>query len=175
MRTEGKAEIIGGEIVELPLSGAWPSHATGEIILSLMQHENVARGEVFGSTVGFLCDLPHRGSFCPDASFYNGPHPADPMKFLPQAPTFAVEMREQADYGRVAEAAITQKIEDYFAAGTLVVWDVDLVHEDVIAKFTAPDAQNPQFFRRGEIADAGDAVEGWTIEVNALFENARQS
>ena len=89
MRTEGKAEIIGGEIVELPLSGAWPSRATGEIIFSLMRHENVARGEVFGSTVGFLCDLPHRGSFCPDAAFYNGPHPADPMKFLPQAPIFA--------------------------------------------------------------------------------------
>ena len=169
MKTEGKAEIVGGKVVELPLAGAWPSHAAGQILFSLMQHEEVARGEVYSSTVGFLCDLPHRGSFSPDASFYNGPHPADPMKFLPQAPIFAVEVRNLEDYGRLAEAAIADKIEDYFAAGTQVVWDVDLLHEPTIAKFSAPDANNPQFFRRGEIADAGEAVAGWTFEVDALF------
>ena len=64
---------------------------------------------------------------------------------------------------------ISQKIRDYFAAGTLVVWDVDLRNEEVIAKFTAPDADNPQFFRRGDTADAGEAVPGWTFAVDSLF------
>ena len=138
-----------------------------------MQRENVVRGEVYGSTVGFLCDLPRRGSFCPDAAFYNGPHPADPMKFLPQAPIFAVEVRGENDYGHRAEIAITHKITDYFAAGTLVIWDVDVIHGQVIAKFTAPDADNSQFFRRGETADAESAVPGWTFEVDALFESKK--
>ncbi len=82
-------------------------------------------------------------------------------------------MRSENDYGRRAEAAITQKIADYFAAGTLVVWDVDLRNDETIAKFTAPDADNPQIFRRGDVANAGDAVPGWTFEVNALFPATR--
>ena len=91
------------------------------------------------------------------------------MGFLPEPPVFAVEVRSENDYGRRAEAAITAKIRDYFAAGTLVVWDVDLRNEDVIAKFSAPDANNPQVFRRGDVADAGDAVSGWNFAVDALF------
>ncbi len=95
------------------------------------------------------------------------------MGFLPAPPIFAVEVRNKEDYGRRAEAAITAKIADYFAAGTLVAWDVDLRNDEVIAKFTAPDAENPQIFRRGEIADAGEAVPDWTFAVDALFPTAR--
>jgi hypothetical protein len=59
---------------------------------------------------------------------------------------------------------------DYFACGTLVVWDVDLLSEDVIKSYRASDPQNPVIFRRGQIADAEPAVSGWRMPVNDLFE-----
>ena len=176
MRTEGKAEIIGGKVVKQMPTGRFPGRAALKIVASLMAYEgNLDNGVAFGDSVGFLCDLPNRRSFAPDASFYVGPGEEEDMGFLPEPPVFAVEVRSENDYGRSAERAIAQKIKDYFDAGTQVVWDVDLQHEPAIAKFTAPDADNPQFFRRGEVADAGDAVPNWTFNVDAMFARARSN
>ena len=169
MRTEGKAEIIDGKVVNLPVTGDEPAYAALEITVELrlyVRQNGVGRAVQDGSA--FLCDLPNRRAFSPDAAYYTGTRGG--MKFFPEPPVFAVEVRSEHDYGRNAERAIIAKIEDYFAAGTLVVWDVDLRNEDVVAKFTAPDANNPQVFRRGDVADAGEAVPGWTFEVDALFE-----
>ncbi len=67
------------------------------------------------------------------------------------------------------------KRRDYFASGTRVVWDVDLLAENVVRKFVFPNAQTPaQVFRRDEIADAQEAISGWRMPVNDLFEPERQ-
>ena len=174
MKTEGKAEIIGGKVVKFMSTGRFPGRAALKIVASLLHYEESNSGFAFGDNIGFLCNLPNRRSFSPDAAFYTGPGEEDDAGFLPESPIFAVEVRSENDYGRAAEAAITQKIEDYFAAGTLIVWDVDVIHEQVIAKFTAPDAQNPQIFERGETADAEPAVAGWTFEMDALFPAPRR-
>ncbi|HEX9996540.1 MAG TPA: Uma2 family endonuclease [Abditibacterium sp.] len=165
---DGKAEIVNGGIQKLMPAGDEPSNAAGEIFFALRQwiREN-GQGRAVGDNAGFLCDLPHRKSFSPDAAFYTGP--TGGMKFFPEPPVFAVEVRSENDYGRRAEIAITQKIADYFAAGTLVVWDVDLQNEEVVAKYTPQNPLEPQIFRGGEIADAGDAVAGWSMPVDALF------
>ena len=57
------------------------------------------------------------------------------MKFYQGAPVFAVEVRSEGDYGPRAEREMAAKRADYFAAGTLVVWDVDLLSENVV-RFT---------------------------------------
>jgi Uma2 family endonuclease len=62
-----------------------------------------------------------------------------------------------------------KKIKDYFAAGTLVVWDVDLMADDVIKVYRASDAQTPAIYRRGEAAEAEPAVPGWSMPVDELF------
>jgi Uma2 family endonuclease len=49
------------------------------------------------------------------------------MKFYEGAPIFAVEVRSENDYGLKAEERIAEKRADYFVAGTLVMWDVDLL------------------------------------------------
>ena len=58
---------------------------------------------------------------------------------------------------------------DYFAAGTLVVWDVYLLSEDVVKVYrsTAPDS--PTVYRRGDTAEAEPAVPGWRMAVDDLF------
>jgi Uma2 family endonuclease len=97
------------------------------------------------------------------------------MKFLEGAPVFAVEVRSEgapcvaALLCPLAEQAIADKREDYFAAGTLVVWDLDLLGPEVITVYRAADPENPTVYRRGEVAEAEPAVPGWRIPVDDLF------
>jgi len=112
-------------------------------------------------------NLPNRRSFSPDAAWYVGPSTG--MKFLEGAPVFAVEVRSEDDYGRNAERAMAEKRADYFAAGTLIVWDVNLLSPDVVKSYDAADPDPPKIFRRGEVADAEPAVPGWRMPVDELF------
>ena len=168
-RVEGKAEIIDGQIVHLPMTGDIPGYAGDAIFTSLHQHvRRTQKGRAVGDGKGFLADLPHRQSFSPDAAFYTGP--AAGMKFYPQAPDFAVEVRSEHDYGPAAEREMAAKRADYFAAGPLVVWDVDLLSDGVVRVYRAGNAEHPSaLHRRGEIADAEPAVPGWTMPVDDLF------
>ncbi len=81
----------------------------------------------------------------------------------------AVEVTPQHDYGETAEKEIAKKRVDYFEAGTLVVWDVDVLRGELIKVFRASDPRNPTVHRRGEIAEAEPALPGWRMEVEQLF------
>ena len=50
-----------------------------------------------------------------------------------------------------------------------MVWDVDLLSEDVIKSYRASDPEHPMIFRRGDIADAEPAVPGWRMAVDEVF------
>jgi Uma2 family endonuclease len=58
---------------------------------------------------------------------------------------------------------------DYFAAGTRVVWDVDVLREQVVRVYRAADSEHPAVYRRGEIAEAEPALPGWSMPVDELF------
>ena len=165
----GKAELINGELVEFMATGFEPGRAGGRIYASLDRHEEeIGGGYALPDNVGFLVDLPNRESFSPDAAWYTGPDTG--MRFGNGAPTFAVEVRSENDYGPAIERAIEDKIRDYFAAGTLVVWDVDLLAEDaVVRKYRSDAPDHPVLFAREEEADAEPAVPGWRFPVNRLF------
>jgi Uma2 family endonuclease len=162
-----KAELVNGEIIEMPPTGDIPARAGGSVYISLRFHEGKTPGRAYPDNTGFRVYLPNRESFSPDASWYIG-QPAG-MRFLEGAPVFAVEIRSEGDYGLKAEEKIAAKRRDYFAAGTLVVWDVDLLSPDVIKSYNIGDPDNPKIFRRGDVADAELAVPGWKFPVNELF------
>jgi Uma2 family endonuclease len=65
---------------------------------------------------------------------------------------------------------MAEKRKDYFAAGTLVIWDVDVLREEVVRVYRASDPDNPVIYRRGEVAEAEPAVPGWRVPVEELFE-----
>lgn len=168
MAFDGKAEIVDGQIQEIMATGFDPGFAGDEIYVSLRAHaRSSGEGVAFADGKGFLCDLPHRRSFSPDAAFYTGPRSG--MAFMPETPVFAVEVRSENDYGPQAERAMAQKRADYFAAGTLIVWDVDLQNEEVVAKYQEASPLSPQIFRRGDEADAEPAVKDWRLNVDDLF------
>ena len=79
---------------------------------------------------------------------------------------------DQFDYGPRAERERAAKRLDYFAAGTLVVGDVDLLSDEVIRVHRAGEKE-PTIYRRGQIAEAEPAVPGWTISVDDLFRKKR--
>jgi Uma2 family endonuclease len=64
---------------------------------------------------------------------------------------------------------MTAKRRDYFAAGTLVVWDVDVLKDEIVRVYRAQDPDNPTVYRRGEVAEAEPALPGWTMPVDDLF------
>jgi Uma2 family endonuclease len=166
---KGKAEIVNGEIIEMPPTGFEPGRAGYRTTSKLMEYERqTKRGFAIPDNIAFKVNLPNRKSFSPDASFYIGKPSV--MKFLEGAPIFAVEVRSENDYGKKAEKAIAEKRGDYFAAGTEIVWDVDLLSEDVIKSYHKDNPNEPRVFRRGEIADAEPALPGWTFAVDELFE-----
>lgn len=163
-----KAEIVNGELVLMSPTGSRPGRASFNIASSLRGHErNGSPGYAFGDNVGFVVNLPNRDSFSPDAAWYIGN--IDSMKFLEGAPVFAAEVRSENDYGPGAEKDMAGKRADYFAAGTLVVWDVDLLSEDVVKVYRRSDPDDPTIYRRGELAEAEPAVPGWTMAVDELF------
>jgi Uma2 family endonuclease len=65
---------------------------------------------------------------------------------------------------------MAQKRADYFTAGTLVVWDVDLLSTDVVRVYRVSDPDHPALYRRGAVAEAEPAVPGWRMPVDELFE-----
>ncbi|MCI0335981.1 MAG: Uma2 family endonuclease [Acidobacteria bacterium] len=73
------------------------------------------------------------------------------------------------DAGAPVEREIAEKRRDYFAAGTQVVWDVDLLSEDVVRVYRADTPENPTIYRRGELAEAETALPGWRMAVDDLF------
>jgi len=165
---EGKAELVNGELVPMCPTGDAPNYAVGRVFIALAAYEEQYKtGRAVTDGAGFLVNLPHRQSFSPDAAFHVGPHAG--MKFLVGAPVFAVEVRSEGDYGRRMEQEMATKRADYFAAGTLVVWDVDLQSPNVVRVYRATDLTQPTIYRRGDLAEAEPAVPGWTMPVDKLF------
>ncbi|WP_165231119.1 Uma2 family endonuclease [Aquisphaera insulae] len=161
-RVEGKAELIGGRIVPLMPTGRKPNRVALRIVVSLNDFAEVlGEGEVDTDNMGFTVPELSSGrrSFSPDASYYRGAFPRNEMRFILAAPTFAVEVRGEGDYGGAAEAELAAKRADYFEAGTEVVWDVDTVME-VVRKYLPETPEVPVTFGRGEVADAEPAVPG---------------
>jgi len=153
----------------MPPAGDEPSVTGGEIFAHLRAYARRTRhGRAYPDGAGFRVNLPHRESFSPDAAYYIGQRAG--LEFLEGAPVFAVEVRSKSDYGPAAERAMAEKRADYFACGTLVVWDVDLLSENVVKSYKASDPEHPVIFRRGEIADAEPAVPRWRMAVDDLFE-----
>ena len=168
MNADCKAEIVNGEVVLMSPTRGAPGFAGDEVFVSLRAYaRRRGAGRAVSDNKGFHVRLPNRESFSPDAAYHIGPDPG--MKFYEGAPIFAVEVRSEGDYGDAAEVTLAAKRADYFRAGTSVVWDIDLLGEDVVRVHRATHPEHPTIYRRNEIAEAEPAVPGWTMPVNDLF------
>ena len=169
-RVRGKAELVAGRLELMEPAGDSHGAASLAIASSLRAHaRRTGAGVAYADNVGFLVDLPHRRSFSPDAAFHTGPRTGH--DFLQGPPAFAVEIRSKGDYGRKPERQLRDKRADYFAAGTVVVWDVDLESDAVIRVYRDGNPDAPAtIYRRGELAEAEPAVPTWRFPTQDLFD-----
>ena len=170
-RVDGKAELINGRIVHFMPTGFRPGRVGARIFRSLDDYaEATGQGVALPDNVGFAVPALSSGrqSFSPDAAYYLGSLPSNPMRFLGGPPTFAVEVRSENDYGNAAEAEMAAKRADYFEAGASIVWDVDPINER-IRKYRDDCPDQPAIFLRGQQADAEPAVPGWRVAVDRIF------
>jgi Uma2 family endonuclease len=167
---EGKAELIGGRIVQLMGTGHKPGRVAFLIAKSLDDYAEENGGVVHADNIVYTVPMlkSERESFSPDASYYDGPLPKNPMRFIDGPPTLAIEVRSENDYGDRAEKKMAAKRADYFEAGTKVVWDVDPVAE-VVHVYRITDPKNPMTYSRKQKAEAEPAVPGWKIAVEKIF------
>jgi Uma2 family endonuclease len=168
-----KAELVNGELVVMTPGGGLHGYTCGAIYASLANYaRRTGRGIALPDNVGFLVRLPHRRSFSPDAAFWiGGPLTAE---FVDGSPVFAVEVRSKDDFGAAAERALAAKRADYFAAGTLVVWDVDIFDRQVVDVYRSADPDVPVSYSRGMMAEAETALSGWSMPVDELFPRGGQ-
>jgi len=164
-----RAELVDGQIVLMEGSASLSNRTAARIWKSLDAHEaEHGGGFAYAEGATFIVTMPLRRSFSPDAAWYAHPGPL-PIEFIHAPPTLAVEVRNPGDYGLRAEREMKNKRTDYFAAGTLVVWDVDVLREGVVRVYRADDPEHPSIYRRGEVAEAEPAVPGWRMPVDELF------
>lgn len=168
---EGKAELVDGRLVLMSPSGSAHNLAARNVAHRLTEHEwENGGGRAYVDGAGFIAST--RRTFSPDAAWYVGPDPGG--RVVEGVPVLAVEIRSPEDYGPAAERRMAAKRADYFAEGTQVVWDVDVLREGWIRAYRTGEPEHPSVFRRGETADAEPAVPGWRFAVDDLFRSGKQ-
>jgi Uma2 family endonuclease len=169
---DGQAEIVDGRIVRMPLHVPLVGCALMRIFLALYDHDPDEKfGYRLGAKVAYIIDLPHRKAFCPDLSIMPRNQPLGD-EFPQGAPLFAVEARDPGQFDDVAEATRAAKRRDYFAAGTKVVWDVDVLSDPkhpVIRSYRADQPNDPQVFYVNDRATAEPALPGFSMPVANLL------
>lgn len=165
---DGTYELIDGRLVQIAPTGEEPGQRASTILFHLMLYEReTGRGRAYRNNVGFAVDLPRRQSFSPDAAYAYQPLTGSD-DFIAGAPAFAAEVRSKGDYGPGKDANYAAKRAEYFAAGTLVGWDVN-PHDRTITAYRADAPDAPRLFAMGDSADVEPVLPGWRVPVAELF------
>ncbi len=168
---DGKAELVDGRLVLMSPSGSAHNLAARNVAVRLTQYEwEHGGGRAYVDGIGFIASTLR--TFSPDAAWFVGPDAG--ANVVEGVPLLAVEVRSPEDYGPAAERRMAAKRAAYFAAGTLVVWDVDVLRVGWIRAYRTDDPDHPAVFSRGEAADAEPAVPGWRFAVDDLFRSGKQ-
>lgn len=179
-RKEDRFELVRGEV--RPMSPTSGGH--GSVSLNLVERlapyiRAHRLGRAFGDNVGFQLSLPpelqRRSSDgeprdtvrSPDAAFIRRdriPPGGFGEGWVRLAPDFAVEVLSPSE----TTSDTNEKLGDYIAAGTPLLWVVD--PRKRLVTVYASDAPT-RWFRSGDTLDCGEVIPGFTIPVDDLFED----
>jgi Uma2 family endonuclease len=158
-------ELVSG-VVRVHEPTGW-TH--GELQTSLLIHLGAAvrAGGLGGvvAEVGFVLRRRPDTVRAPDVAFLRTerlPTPDRASRFVEGAPDLAVEVLSPDD--RAWEVA--EKVEEYLAAGTRLVWVVDPRNRHVVVH--TPD-RIARVLRAGESLDGADVVPGFRLALDELF------
>lgn len=164
---DGKAELVRGELRVTPPAGGPHACVTSNVHALLSAYvKGHGLGRAFCDGAGFeLKQLP-RTVRAPDASFVRAdrlPTQGIGSGLMKLAPDLAVEVVSPSE----SEAELKEKVNDYRACGTPLIWVVDPVGRSVMIV----SADSPaRWLREGDVLDAGDVIPGFSFAVADLFE-----
>lgn len=161
-----KAELVRGELRMTPPAGGPHGRVATTVVVLLSAYVDARNlGFVFGDGVGYeLLELP-RTVRSPDASFVRAdrlPSAAVAPGFLKLAPDLAIEVLSPSE----SVVAVEEKLDDYRACGTPLIWVIDPVRRTVMIAATGMPVR---WLREGDVLDGGAVIPGFTCDVTALF------
>ena len=162
-----RAELVRGELRVTPPPGS--PHAVVVVNLVVLLFAHVKRhgaGQVFPDGAGYqLPDLPSTVRI-PDTSFVRADRlPKDGVGpgLMKLSPDLAVEVLSPSE----TAWALEEKLDDYRACGTPLIWVVDPKRRTVM--IVASDAP-VRWLREGDTLDGGRVLPGFSCGVAELFE-----
>jgi hypothetical protein len=171
----GKAELIGGRIIAFSLLSVQEVRQMWKILRSLEDHVTQSGvGKAVAPSVAYVLREPlpsGRVSFCPEVSYIAGPPELGECGFIVGAPAFAAEFGQAPAEPLEPSHPFFQRLEDYFAAGTEVVWQVD--GRDLGIYYHRRGEGQASRFPWDGFAHAEPAVPGWRFPVKTLLPNPR--
>lgn len=161
------AELVRGELrVTPPPGGPHGCAATNLVVLLAAHLKGREYGRVFADGVGYeLIQLPHTVR-SPDASFvrFNRlPQEGIGPGFLKLAPDLAVEVLSPSE----SASDLEEKLDDYRACGTPLIWVVDPVRRTVM--IVASDSP-VRWLHETDTLDGGEVIPGFLCGVAEIFE-----
>jgi len=164
---EGKAELVRGELrVTLPAGGPHATVLSNLIALLVPYVTHHRLGRVFGDGTGYeLVQFPHTVRV-PDLSFVSaGRLPAGGIGpgLFTWAPDLAVEVVSPNE----GPSALREKVDDFRAAGTRLVWVIDPRSRTVTV---VAGNTSLSVLRDDEPLDGGDVIPGFSCRVADLFD-----
>jgi Uma2 family endonuclease len=162
-----RCELVRGELSMMSPSGA--EHGGITINLSLLLAAHVKKhklGAVLGAETGYVLTRNPDTVRGADISFIRAsriPATGLPKSFWIGAPDLAVEVMSPDD--RPAEVAT--KVDDYLAAGALLVWVVNPKRKTITVY---QPMESPRTLRSSEMLDGGNVLPGFKCKVAKTFE-----
>lgn len=159
-------ELVRGRLIRMTAASSRPSIVTANITIDIGSYVRRHRLGIVGSAEwGFLLAQDPDTVRAPDISFVAGeriPPEGIPQGFWPGAPDLAVEVLSPSN--RAGE--ILEKVNDYLAAGTRLVWVVDPE-----ARMATVFRLNGPTSREGEhgALDGEDVLPGFTLSLASVW------
>lgn len=118
----GVAELVRGEVTRLTPAGGEHGVVAARLLARLLTYvESEGLGYVFAAETGFVLATDPDTVRAPDLAFLSHQRLGGrviPRAFVPLAPDLAVEVVSPSE----SAEAVQEKLRDYFAAGTRLVW-----------------------------------------------------
>lgn len=161
----GRYDLIRGELRSVAPAGKEHGDTEMNLLLELGSYvREQGLGRVYPGDTGFVLSRDANTLLSPDVAFVRsdrlprGYHPG----FFPFSPDFAVEILSPSD----RSSEVTEKVMEYLAAGTSLVWVVDPRLRILTAH--TPD-RGARMYSESDSIDCGDVIPGFQIRVSDIF------
>jgi Uma2 family endonuclease len=161
-----RAELVRGNLICEPPAGF--EHGVGGMRVGYYLHAYIELhpiGVVCNSDTGFVLFRGPDTVRAPDASFVTAERAARqvrPEAYFEGAPDLAVEVVSPGDSAH----EVAEKVADYLAAGTRLVW---VVHQRRKTVTVHDPGAKPRVLTAADTLDGGDLLPGFLVPVGALL------